>query len=100
MQLKKNAYYSPMIRKKMKSKEETLMVMNVGTKLGTWVRIGEYILFRELTLNQLYFNVCLCMTMSVAFLIRQIGFYFISSVYSYVRKGNEFHSQHEYSFAC
>lgn len=56
VQLKKNACYSPFIRKKKNSKKETLMLMNVGTKLGTWDRIGEYILFRELTLNQLYFQ--------------------------------------------
>lgn len=31
------------------------MLRNVGTKSGTWDGIGEYILSRELTLNQLYF---------------------------------------------
>lgn len=42
-------------KEKMKSKEETLMLTNVGTKSGTWDGIGEYILSRELTLNQMYF---------------------------------------------
>lgn len=42
-------------KEKMKSKEETLMLTNVGTKSGTWDGIGEYLLSRELTLNQMYF---------------------------------------------
>lgn len=39
----------------MKSREETLMLTNVGTRSGTWDGTGEYILSRKLTLNQMYF---------------------------------------------